>query len=112
VGKGRIASLKPRIATLEPPRQAWQRGPLTPQRRAGGWLQKERARLFKQEPLCRACAAEGRIILATIRDHIVPLFEGGKDVDENIQPLCRTCSDAKTHAESMRGRGVETSRDR
>jgi 5-methylcytosine-specific restriction enzyme A len=64
-----------------------------------------RAELFKREPLCRACMAEGRTTLATIRDHIKPLFEGGTDDPTNIQPLCQACSDLKTAAESSRGRG-------
>jgi 5-methylcytosine-specific restriction endonuclease McrA len=42
--------------------------------------------------------------LATIRDHIVPLAEGGQDIESNVQPLCQTCSDIKTQAEAARGR--------
>lgn len=68
-------------------------------------MQRERARLFAREPLCRQCRAAGRTTLATIRDHIVPLMEGGTDVPENIQPLCQACSDRKTQAEAQRGRG-------
>jgi 5-methylcytosine-specific restriction protein A len=86
-------------------RQAWQPSPLTPKRKAGRWLQRERAALFQREPLCRECAKVGRTSVAMIRDHITPLFEGGKDVESNIQPLCQRCSDAKTAAESNRGRG-------
>lgn len=70
----------------------------------GRRLQALRAQLFTHEPLCRACAALGLVRAATIRDHIVPLFEGGDEDDTNIQPLCQTCSDAKTHVESLRGR--------
>ena len=44
-------------------------------------------------------------LMKTIRDHIVPLMEGGTDVPENIQPLCQACSDRKTQAEAQRGRG-------
>ena len=40
---------------------------------------------------------------ATIRDHIIPLAEGGPDTDENTQPLCQACSDRKTASESQRG---------
>jgi hypothetical protein len=41
--------------------------------------------------------------MATVRDHIVPLAEGGTEDESNIQPLCLDCSDAKTERESMRG---------
>jgi 5-methylcytosine-specific restriction protein A len=70
----------------------------------GRKLQQLRAELFRREPLCRLCAAKGETAVAVIRDHVVPLAEGGTDDDSNIQPLCQTCSDAKTQAESKRGR--------
>jgi 5-methylcytosine-specific restriction protein A len=41
--------------------------------------------------------------VATIRDHIVPLAEGGLDAESNIQALCQACSDAKTETEARRG---------
>jgi 5-methylcytosine-specific restriction enzyme A len=62
-----------------------------------------RAELFAREPLCRLCAARGDVVLATERDHIVPLEEGGKDEDANVQPLCADCHDAKSKAERARG---------
>lgn len=78
-------------------------------RTAGRKLQAQRAALFGREPLCRTCHRVGRRVLATIRDHIAPLFEGGSDDDDNIQPLCRACSDIKTSQESARGRGNQMS---
>jgi 5-methylcytosine-specific restriction enzyme A len=42
--------------------------------------------------------------VATIRDHIVPLAEGGADDRANTQALCKSCNDAKAIAESLRGR--------
>jgi hypothetical protein len=27
--------------------------------------------LFMREPLCRACVAEGRTAIATVRDHVI-----------------------------------------
>jgi 5-methylcytosine-specific restriction enzyme A len=72
-------------------------------RESGRRLQRKRAELFTREPLCRECTRQGRMALAEIRDHIVPLGEGGLDVDDNVQPLCRPCSDAKTAIESARG---------
>jgi 5-methylcytosine-specific restriction enzyme A len=41
--------------------------------------------------------------VATIRDHIVPLAEGGTDDDLNSQPLCAACHRRKTERESARG---------
>lgn len=69
----------------------------------GRALQAMRARLFKREPLCRACRKQGRVTLATIRDHVVPLAEGGVDDETNEQPLCQVCSDEKTSEEAKRG---------
>jgi len=73
----------------------------------GRQLQQLREQLFTREPWCRSCARVGRRCLATIRDHIVALAEGGRDDDANTQPLCRACSDLKTRAESARGRARE-----
>jgi 5-methylcytosine-specific restriction protein A len=67
-------------------------------------LQRRRAELFAREPLCRECRKAGRVSEAVIRDHVVPLAEGGADDDDNVQPLCQTCSDAKSAGESARGR--------
>lgn len=66
----------------------------------GRRLQRMREELFLDEPFCRAC----KVKVAEIRDHIIPLAEGGTDERENTQPLCLTCSDEKTEKESARGR--------
>ncbi len=89
-------------------------GPGTPWRRSstqvatprlrGTANQARRRRVFQREPLCRECAKAGRTTVATIRDHIIPLAEGGAEgTDENEQPLCQACSDAKTANEAKRG---------
>ncbi len=69
----------------------------------GATLQRKRAALFAREPLCRLCAASGRVTPAVIRDHIVPLAEGGTDDDSNIQPICKDCDRVKSQAEARRG---------
>ena len=59
----------------------------------------KRLRLLKlsEEPLCRACKAEGIVEPAVDCDHIIPLAEGGQPYDyEGIQPLCRECHGRKT----------------
>ena len=74
----------------------------------GRKLQRLRMALYAREPRCRTC---GRVLLPAemIRDHIVPLEEGGLDLEANTQPLCQGCSDVKTEAE--RQRGVARSRE-
>jgi 5-methylcytosine-specific restriction protein A len=64
-----------------------------------------RRALFAEHPLCVVCERQGRVTVATIRDHIVPLAEGGTDAPTNIQALCQMCSDAKTAQEAKRGGG-------
>lgn len=78
-----------------------------PGRTSGRKLQAQRRRLFERNPLCAACERKGLVEAATIRDHIVPLQEGGSDDDENIQGLCERCHDAKTKAEAKRGQGTK-----
>jgi 5-methylcytosine-specific restriction protein A len=46
------------------------------------------------------------VAVATERDHIVPLWAGGLDVESNVQALCVDCHKIKTAAESrVRYRG-------
>ena len=75
----------------------------SPERITGPRLQKLRHRLFERAPLCAMCGAEGHVTIATIRDHVKPLAEGGLDVESNTQPLCEECHAVKTHEESLRG---------
>lgn len=79
--------------------------PIEPRLR-GRANQRRRAALFAREPLCRECVKQGNVTkdsIATIRDHIIPLTEGGTETPDNEQPLCQTCSDIKTQQESARG---------
>lgn len=59
--------------------------------------------LFTKQPLCVLCVEQGRVRVATIRDHIRPLAEGGQDIEANTQGLCQQCSDEKTADEARRG---------
>lgn len=63
-----------------------------------------RADLFRRDPLCAECRRQGRVRLATQRDHIKPLAEGGADDRDNEQGLCDECHEAKSLAERLRGR--------
>lgn len=79
------------LVTLEPPR------------RRGQWLVDERRRLFRNAPLCVGYKAKpDHIAAATQRDHIVPLWEGGADVEANTQGLCDDCHDRKSSDEAAR----------
>nr|WP_234983699.1 HNH endonuclease signature motif containing protein [Pseudacidovorax sp. RU35E] len=62
-----------------------------------------RAALFERDPLCASCKAAGLVVLATQRDHIVPLEEGGADDASNEQGLCTQCHDEKSLGERLRG---------
>ena len=86
-------------------RPAWLPARAAVKRTTGRRLQAQRAALFAREPLCRVCVARGFTVLATQRDHIVSLAEGGTDDDSNVQPLCDDCHREKTLAEALRARG-------
>jgi len=86
-------------------RPRWHHDTSTPRIR-GRKLQRLRQQLFDFSPLCVLCSAHTppRQTISTIRDHIIPLVEGGKDDWSNTQALCQNCSDLKTAQESLRGR--------
>lgn len=85
------------------PKPSWAKKPTASKRTRGRALQRLRAELFERQPLCADCRRNGRVTLATERDHIVPLEEGGEDVESNVQGLCADCHDAKSKAERARG---------
>lgn len=86
-------------------KQAWSKPKPTKRSIIGRALQRARAELFERDPLCAECKRQGRVTLATLRDHVKPLAEGGLDVLGNTQGLCDACHTAKTQSESLRGRG-------
>lgn len=107
---GKLTSLKPRVNKVDTrrcaalQRTAWDGNNANKRLYKGRTLQRERERLFNSNPLCVECERQGRVTVATIRDHIIPLAEGGKDVPENIQGLCAACHNKKTIKESKRGK--------
>ena len=60
----------------------------TPRLRGRAGQKQRDRRLKRTNDLCEDCQAEGRVTLATIVDHIVPLSKGGPDTDENTRNLC------------------------
>lgn len=93
----------PTARQLQGPRKPWAKTKEV-KRMTGRRLQKERERLFREQPLCEECLRNGHYKAAVIRDHVIPLAEGGLDLSENIQALCQRCSDEKTAREAARGR--------
>lgn len=83
-------------------REAWTKKPTATKRITGRKLQALRARLFEGNPLCVVCERQGFTVLATQRDHIVSLQEGGTDDEANTQGLCQTCHDEKSERERLR----------
>lgn len=72
-------------------------------RRRGQWLVDARRRLLSAAPLCVGYKADpDHIAAATARDHIVPLWEGGEDVESNTQGLCDDCHGRKSADEAAR----------
>lgn len=69
----------------------------------GRELQRRRARLFAAHPYCVTCLPLGIETRATIRDHTIPLLEGGTEDESNEQALCLDCFDAKKAIEAQRG---------
>jgi len=53
-------------------------------------------RLARSKGLCEHCLKVGKVRLATIVNHIIPLAHGGEDVDENTENLCKSCDDIVT----------------
>jgi 5-methylcytosine-specific restriction protein A len=55
------------------------------------------ARQLRNFPLCARCEANGRIEPAVQVDHVIPLFKGGAEREENLQSLCVPCHVIKTN---------------
>ena len=64
-----------------------------------------RAAFLAQHPLCAACRAQGRVVPATVVDHIVP-HRGDQTLfwdEANWAALCKPCHDSKTAHEGRWG---------
>ena len=75
---------------------AWREGLTTAQRGYGYRWKKFRASYLLRHPLCVACAADGKVVEATVVDHVIPhrgdqkLFWAGP-----FQALCASCHGRK-----------------
>lgn len=61
---------------------------------------KLREAYLAEHPICEHCEAAGRVTLATLADHKVPISAGGEPLDwRNLQSLCIPCHAIKTQAD-------------
>ena len=82
----------------------WHHERRNPTRLTGRPGQRRRARILARDPICRAC----RINPSTVADHIINLERSMKDdrtvTDEEMQGLCKGCSNAKSAREAAAGK--------
>lgn len=81
-----MKTLKPRLSRL-PPRISTLTTATVRLRGRRAVLQRDR-RLQRTNYLCQDCQAEGKVTIATVVDHVIPLAFGGPDTDENTRNLC------------------------
>src|SRR5262245_19173387 len=61
---------------------------------------KLRQAYLREHPLCASCSENGRILVATIVDHRVPIRFGGGPLDwDNLQSQCWGCHSRKSALE-------------
>lgn len=85
-------------------READKRRPNAAQRGYDTRWRKVRRSYLSARPLCVMCQAEGRVVSATVVDHITP-HKGDPALmwnEANWQPLCKPCHDSKTAREDGR----------
>src|SRR5690606_32790329 len=90
----------------------------TPRRRVGGSadkritgraLQARRPKMWTESPHCASCGALVDYPFGFELDHIVPLSQGGPDVEDNCQILCAGpfgCHAVKTLEDAVQGGGA------
>lgn len=100
----KLTSLKPRITTsLGTKVQILAPSAGTVQRKRGyaGVIDRNRIRA-RDMGLCQECVRQGTPGPGWLVDHIVALWEGGSDEDENKQTLCKRHHDEKSADEAAR----------
>ena len=103
----KLTSIRPRVQPLQA------RGPASvrsgDERIRGSALRSIRERILSRDCgvcQCARCKATGDTRPATIVDHIVPLWAGGREDDSNRQAINAECHDAKSaHEARCRARG-------
>lgn len=67
------------------------RNALTERLRGRAAVEQRKRRLARTHGLCEHCSAKGRVRVATVVNHKLPLAHGGSDEDDNTENLCREC---------------------
>lgn len=58
-------------------------------------------------PLCKRCQELGKVVEATVVDHIFPRSQGGDSLSwSNLQGLCKKCNGIKTALDNPNNGGV------
>ena len=79
--------------------------PSAARRGYGPRWRRARAAFLAQHPLCAACRAQGRVVPATMVDHVVP-HRGDQKLfwdERNWAPACKPCHDAQDRARGPLG---------
>ena len=98
---GRLKTIKPRLQAVAPRLQAHRSGD---ERIRGTTLQAIRRRILSRDAglcQCARCKREGAVRFATIVDHAIPLWAGGREDDSNRQSISVECHDLKSAHEAM-----------
>ena len=74
-----------------------QRDPVIRKKYGNNW-RRLRNRYMSKHPLCERCLQEGRMTPATECHHVLPLKDGGLNVESNLMALCQSCH-KKIHIE-------------
>lgn len=61
--------------------------------------------IARDQGLCQPCLRKGMVQPGRIVDHKVPKFKGGTDDHDNLEYVCKDCSDEKTAKESAEAQG-------
>lgn len=64
--------------------------------RGSAWMKIRERIMNRDEGICQTCRREARLSIASQVDHIIPLNQGGKDVDNNLEAICDECHKRKT----------------
>lgn len=64
-----------------------------------------RAAFLREHSVCTRCQGRGRVVVAVVADHVLPLKDGGARFDwANLQALCVSCHNRKTAGETAKRR--------
>ena len=98
----RVKTLGNRLAVAAP--GSWRNDKQSSTARGYGYRwQKRREQQLRAHPLCCYCEREGRIVVATVADHVTPHRGNPALFDGPLQSLCATChSSTKAKEEALR----------